>query len=448
MAIGAIACSSGRKQVREADSFLEAGRYGAATRAYSQALDRDADNGRALIGLARARILDGDPRAAIAPAEAAQRMQTDGADAVLADALIASGRGAEALQRLPADAQRDPSWSARRLEALLASGDLAAAVELAMGVGPGSAEPGTLALAAWALARSGRTGPAHDRASAAASQALDDGALQALCAAVFDLVGDRARAGGAASLARSSSHNDPQSWLVAAALRQQGGDNEGAIRLLAMARTLSPADDRLTRDLGRLYLERGAAARAAPLLEAAIGSPTYREPTRSSGMLSAPSPLPDAERRAALAAILGDLAVARGMLGDSAGATDAREQALHLKAASAVEWLAIGEAWMANRDAARAVAAVDRALLLEPALIPALALRCRADAANGAAVRAVGACRAAFAAIPGDADIALILGGVHERRGEADQARRAYREALAVHPNDSRLLEALRRAER
>jgi tetratricopeptide (TPR) repeat protein len=448
VAIWLTACASARRQVREADALLEAGRYGAATRTYSKALERDAENTQALVGLAQARILDGDPRAAIAPAEAALRLHADGAEAVLADALIASGRGAEALQRLPPDTGLDPAWVGRRLEALLASANLPAAAELALGLDPASADAGTLAMAAWALSRIGRSGPAHDRASAAAALAMDDKAVQSLCAAVFDVVGDRARAGGAVSLARTARGSDPQQWLVAATVRQQGGDTEGAIRFLAMARALNTGDDRLTRDLGRMYLERGAAARAAPLLEAAAQSPTYAEPKSSSGMLSAPSPLSDGDRREALGAILNDLAVARGLLGDQAGAINAREEALLLRTASAGEWLAIADAWLSASQPARAAAAVDRALAKEPSLVPALVLRCRADALVGVADRAVGTCRAAFAAAPGNADVALILGSVHERRGEADQASRAYKEALQINPKDSRLIEALRRTER
>src|SRR5262245_28491466 len=130
LAIVLAACGGGGKMVRKGDGYLDKGHYPAAIRTYKDVLDKNPDNERALLGTARAWIAAGHPDRAVSPARRAAGLGSTDARIVLVEALVATGRGAEAVeeaeQALASLDERDESPKLVRLlaEARLSMGDL------------------------------------------------------------------------------------------------------------------------------------------------------------------------------------------------------------------------------------------------------------------------------------------------------------------------------------
>ena len=126
-----IGCGASRSQLRKAEGYLADGRSGAAVRAYEKVLERRPGMPEALLGISRAWIADDKPEQAIVPAQVASELGQKGAREALGQALILTGRGADAVAPLQGARKDDKKPSADLLlllaEATLASGDVAAA---------------------------------------------------------------------------------------------------------------------------------------------------------------------------------------------------------------------------------------------------------------------------------------------------------------------------------
>ncbi len=436
-----------RRQVRHGDAALAAGKTSVALHAYRSALERRPEDGRALLGLAKALLADGDPDAAVAPARAAHAAEVRGADLVLARALVEVGQGAEAralAEAAAAQAPKDPAAQALVVEATLASGDLKAAraaAERLEQLDPGAPER---ALAAWVRARSGDLKGAADLASKAAATGLDDSRVQSEAAAVLLLCGEQAgaRAAAKAAVARGASAG---AWAREASRRDQGGDREGAIRLLSWAVALDPDDGRMAATLGQLYLARGADERAAALLERAVSLHPYRDPKVSGVTVARPDDWPEAVRRQKAAEVLRALAIARGNIGDARGAAGALQQAVELSQGSAADWLAVADAWERAKVTDATLEALQRAISADAANLGARLRLARGLAAAGQLGAAIAQARVAWERNPRDVEAALLLGSLYEQRGERAQARDLYETVLRYNPGESRLREALTR---
>src|SRR4030095_13498307 len=98
LAIVLAACGGGGKMVRKGDVSLDKAHYPAAICTYKDVLDKNPDNVKALLGTARAWIAAGHPDRAISPARRAAGLDSLDARIVLVEALVATGRGAEAVE--------------------------------------------------------------------------------------------------------------------------------------------------------------------------------------------------------------------------------------------------------------------------------------------------------------------------------------------------------------
>lgn len=440
------ACGA-RRDTRKGDAALAEGRVSVALRAYRSALERRPEDGRALLGLASALLADGDPDAALAPARAAHEAGVRGSEFVLARALLDVGQGASALPLLTEveGPRADPEQLALRVEALLASGDLGGAASAASSLlETEDLPPAGRALAAWTLFRAGDARRAASEASLAAAGALDDPRVQAEAAAVLSGSGDAAGARGAAKAAIRLGASAP-ALSREAARRDQGGDREGAIRLLSWAAALDPDEGRIFADLGQLYLARGSAERAAAYLEQAVGLPPYKDPSVGGVTLARPQDWAESTRRQKLAEVLRALGRARLDTGDARGSAAALQQAAELAATGAAEWVAVADAWERAKVQSAVFKALERALALKPDDLQTRLRLARALRDAGQLGPAIGQARVAWEGAPRDVEAALLLGELYEARGERSAARDLYTTVLRAHPGESRLVEALRR---
>lgn len=445
--IGLVAagCGVGR-QVRRGDAALEAGHISAANQAYRAALDKKPGEPRALLGLARAALIDGDPEAALVPARTAYEAGAAGAPAIYAAALLASGQGADALAPAEAALKVDPrDTEARALlaEAHLATGDLKAALVDAQGLE--DAAPRGQALAGWLYARTGDLKKAEALVSTAAARGLDDRQVQAEAAAVFMLADNPAAARAAARAATALGANAAH-LARDAARRDQGGDREGAIRYLAWSFALNGEDGRVAASLGQLLLAQGDAARAVGFLDRALTLAPYKDPKVSAVTVARPDDWPEPTRRQKVAEVQRAIAYARERLGDARASAVALEAATLIVTSDAAAWLAVADAWERARDPVAAREALVRAVTADSGN-PKARMRLAGNlSAAGQINTAVGHARAAWEANPRDPEAALLLGGLYEARGENQVAREIYQTTLRYVPTNKALLEALRRA--
>ena len=129
-ALGATACNSPRKLLKQAEVYMEAERYSAAVRTYDRVLEKRPGEPRALVGMARAWLETNQPEQALTPARVAAETQVPGGQEVLIDAMIANGQGRDAVERAERVAKSGGGAVAWRrvAEARLAAGDLKGAV--------------------------------------------------------------------------------------------------------------------------------------------------------------------------------------------------------------------------------------------------------------------------------------------------------------------------------
>ena len=437
-------CGASR-QIHKGDAALAEGHLSSANQAYRAALARTPGEPRALLGMARVALDDHDPEAAIVPARGAYEAGAKGAAVVYARALLEGGQGRDALAPAQAALKADPEdLEARALisEALLATGDLAGALEVAKGLE--GASPRGRSLEGWLYARTGDMARASALVSQAAASGLDDVAVQTEAAAVLTLAGESAsaRAAARAAVALGASAGP---LAKEAARRDQGGDREGAIRRLAWAYALDGDDGRITAKLGELLLAQGDAARAAGFLDRALTLAPYRDPKVSKVTVARADDWSEPVRKQQVAEVQRALAYARGQIGDTRGAAAALEQAALLNGADAASWLAIADAWERARDLPAAREALSRAVSADASNATARLRLARSLAAAGQVGPAIGHARAGWELDPRNPDAALLLGSLYEARGETQSAREVYRVALGYVPGNKGLSEALSR---
>jgi Putative Zn-dependent protease, contains TPR repeats len=139
------------------------------------------------------------------------------------------------------------------------------------------------------------------------------------------------------------------------------------------------------------------------------------------------------------------LAEALRRTGDLARAETAAAEALRLSPEDA-DALVIGAELRLDRGAAgEARALLERALLHEPGRLDALLGLAAADFAEGRALDAEARLAEILRVQPRYAGVYRVRGEHLERIGDRQGAVRAYRQALAVQPDDRRAREGLRR---
>lgn len=448
------ACSGVRKNLRQADAYLEDGRWTAAIRTYEKVLDKKPGDPRALMGVAEAWIESGSPEKALVPAQVALEMKAPGSAAALARALLANGRGREAvapIESARAEGDRDPSLPLLLADARLAAGDIPGAISAAEEALPLGGGPGAASTAAWAHMRAGACERATTLAARAVTAALDDGGVQAEAAAVFRGCGQSEQADAAANTARALSEDEVQSWYDEAARYSAGGDTEGALRRMSRLRATFPTDGRFAKDLGGLWLTLGDPSRAEANLARALALPPYADGSQVEGIRFADrraDALTPEQRRAEAARLWAILAEARRDLGKKAGVAEALEMAAReARSTDPNEWLAAARAWMEAGQHGSGIAAAQQAVALRPDHPATQITAAELHATAGDVGRAIGHARVAWNLDPTDLDVSLMLVDLYLSRGENREARRIAEVALSHHPGEARLRDALKRAQ-
>ena len=447
------ACNSTRKLLIQAEEYMADERYPAAVRTYDQVLKNSPGEPRALVGLARAWLETKQPEKAITPAQVAAETEVAGGRQVLVDALLANGRGLDALDLAAelADSSSNPIAWRRLTEVRLAAGDLPGAVasaEKSLELGGGSSAQ---SLAAWTHARDGNCERATGLAGRAATGAPNDITVQAEAAAVFRQCMEAAQAQAASSTARTLLNRGPFDEEEEAMRRQKGGDLEGAIRRLSWLRSIYPEEGLYARHLGILWADVKIWGRAEAELVAALRLPPFAIATTAAGVQFADrrsEQLTPDQRQAAVAQIWTELSRVRSQAGDIGGMAEAlEERARSLRSTNAEDWLKAAQAWSLSASPARGVEAAMRAVDLAPDSYEARKVATMVLATAGIKDRAIGHGRNAWAIRPGDPELALLLGQLHISRGEMRDARSILTEGFKANPNDPRLHDALRRLE-
>ena len=443
-------CATIGSRLRKADTYMEEGRNAAAVRIYEEVLEKRPSEPRALLGVARAWIASGEPERAIAPAQVAVEAGVPGGQRVLARALLAVGRGADARKPAAAALEEtpdDPQAELLLAEAHLAAAELGPATDLAERAMQHAGGPPALSLAAWVYLRTGNEDRARTLAVRAAGRALDDAAVQAEAAAVLRTLADAAEAEGAARTARTLLSATGQDWEHEAARRVKGGDIEGAARLLARLRAIYPEDGEHAWQLGQVWLARGAPALAAAELAAALELAPYSEGGGGSGVMvadRASDRLTAEQRKAARAQIGRTLSEARSRLGDLTGAAAAMQIAMEATAEPATsDLLALAVLWEKASQPDRALLVIQQALDRDQNNPNAHRRAAHLLAARGEVGAAIGHGRLAWDLDPGKAEDALLLATLYRSRGEEREARRLLGAAIQRNPGDARLREAL-----
>jgi tetratricopeptide (TPR) repeat protein len=452
--LGLAGCSGVRKNLRKADGYLEDGRWSAAIRTYQKVLEKKPGEPRALMGVAEAWIQSGEPEKALVPAQVAAEVKAPGATVALGRALLANGRGKDAvapLEAARADGDTDPTLALLLAEARLAAEDIPGAVSAAEEALPAGGGPAASSLAAWAHMRAGSCDRAKRLAARAITAALDEPSVQAEAAAVFRGCADAEQAGAAANTARALVDEDAQVWFDAAARYSNGGDTEGALRRMSWLRATFPTDGRFAKDLGGLWLALGDAGRAEANLTAALKLPPYADGAEVQGIRFADrraDALTPEQRREEAARLWGILAKARGKLGDKAGVAEALEMAAREgRSTNPNEWLEAARAWMDAGKPGSGIEAAQQAVALRPDHPLTQLTAAEAYAKAGDTARAIGHGRVAWNLEPTNLDTSLMLADLYLSRGENREARRIVEVALSHHPGEPRLKAALKRAQ-
>jgi tetratricopeptide (TPR) repeat protein len=450
LALALLACGGARSLNKKADSYYDDGRYLAAARTYERALEKKPGEPHALVGVSRSWVAAGQPQKAIVPAQVAVEKKANGAVEAYAKALIASGRGTEALaaaEQAIAEGGKDPAFHALIAEVRLAMGDLPAARTAADAAVAGGGDGGDQALAAWIHARSGVCSSAMPLASQASTLGINDMSIQAEAAAVYRMCGDRTRAEALASEARALALDGGKRLVEEANLRLTGGDAEGAIRKLYALRTVYPEDGVYAQQLGYVWLKLRAWDRASVELSAALKLDPFFTGTTVGGVQAVSasnSAMTPEERARAVSEIWGALADARQGMNDLRGMASAREQSMLARGKpSAQEWMVQADLWDRARDPEAAIRAARFAVELDPNLLGAHLLCSRLYTLQGDLDRAIGHGRRVWELNPGHVENALSLAKLQLSRGDTNEARRVLEVSLARVPGDKRLAEAL-----
>lgn len=451
---GLVGCSGVRKNLRKADGYLEDGRWSAAIRTYQQVLDTKPGEPRALMGVAEAWIRAGEPEKALVPAQVAAAVHAEGSAAALAKALLANGRGREAvplLEQALGGAAPDVELMMLLAEARLAAEEIRGAVSAAEDALPAGGGARASSLAAWLHLRAGDCNRAIRLAARSTTAALDNASVQAEAAAVFRGCAAPDEASAAANTARALIDDDARVWFDTAARHSSGGDTEGALRRMSWLRAAFPTDGRYARELGGLWMALDEAGLAEANLRTALTLPPYADGAEVQGIHFADrraDALTPEQRRSEAARLWGVLAKARSILGDASGVAEALEMAAReARSTDADQWKEAAQAWLAAGHPARAIASAQKAVSLQPDHPVMQVTAAEAYARSGDLGRAIGHGRVAWNLEPSNLDTSLMLADLYLSRGENREARRIVEIALGHHPKEPRLRAALRRAQ-
>jgi tetratricopeptide (TPR) repeat protein len=442
-----------QRWVKQGNEELSNDHPNAAARAYREALKREPSLATALRGLAASHLAREEPIRAILPAQRALRSGDPQARAILAEALILTGRPADAKTSLQAGLATDPAhhaWLRLHVEATLASGDLTGAAELSESLA-GVDRPQAQAMRGWALARAGQAKAAAEVAARLIEMAPESARYQTEAAAIFREAGQSGPRDLARDIARSNLPSSPSDLLREATFHLKGGDIEGAIRRLSWARALYPLNSEVPRQLGMSYAQRGDWSRAARELAAALSMPPFSQNrvVHSVQVAHAGGISRESRRRNAVVAMATRLGEAHANLGERRLAAAAWQLAVHTNPrASTADYVAVAKAWELAGDIDKMGAVAYTVSQLAPRDADAQHAMSRALAASGNLDAAIGYGQRAWDLAPRDVGIAVYLGELYERRREMPSARQVYQASLRHNPGDTRLLLGLQRAGR
>lgn len=454
LVLGLVACSGKGALLHKADGYLADERYSAAARTYERVLEKRPGDPAALIGVASAWIGAGEPEKAIVPAQVAAEKRVRGADAVMARALLLTGRGVEGLPYAETALSDSPENAALVLlvgETHLAKADFTGAREKADAAVELKGGAAAYAFAAWMHGRTADCPGAISLAGHAATAAVTDAWVQAEAAAAFRLCGDTERASATSSAARALLPGGPGPLLAEADRILRGGDQEGGLRRYSALRAVYPEDGRFAAQIGRVWLHRKVYDRAAAELAYALALPPYAAIQATGGIQVADrrsDGLSPEERDKQVAQLWTDLADARLGMRDLRGVAEARQRAG--EAANRKEplvWFTIAESWDRAGDKAAAFAAARHAIELDNNFQPAHVLCMRLFAAAGDIDHAIGHGRLAWELNPGDVATTLLLAALYQRRNDVSEARQILSVTAERVPDNAAVREALKKLE-
>jgi tetratricopeptide (TPR) repeat protein len=454
------ACGGGGKLVRKGDGYLDKGHYPAAIRTYKDVLDKNPDNVKALIGTARAWVAAGHPDRAVSPARRAAGLGSLDARIVLVEALVATGRGAEAVEEaeraLASVDERDDNPKLVRLlaEARLSTGDLeGASRDLATAL-ERMHDPELMSLAAYLAFRTGDVPRAKELIERAADSGIGQpeiASVEADAAALFMLFGDDDRYRESINILKSLVPDAEHLYLDQAVALDAAGSVESSLRYLHWSFALDPEDGRVARHIGLLYhraqsweLALGFLQRAAKLqpYTARNSDVGVRYETTSTGSLSAEQIQTESVE------LITAMAECYEKLDRPLDAAATWEKALAMSnSATPADWLRVALVWERAGQADRAVKAAFVAVDRDSHNGEGQFLLAREYARAGDVDNAIGRARLAWQLLPNNPEVALFLGRLYEKRLDYGAAREAYATQLGRSPTDGRLRDALRSLE-
>lgn len=435
--------------MRKADRYLEEGRAKAAARLYDDVLVDHPDRQDALVGAALAWSLAEEPQTALARAERAQAEGARGGEEGHARALLALGRGAEAIPLLERIDQ--PLLLA---EAELAAGRVGDARSV---LPPPGSDPDADVLGAWLIFRQAEPDACArlvPLAMGAARLAVEDAGVNAEASWLVSACGQAEPARELHLVARAFEQQQAEDRLRRATLRLQGGDPEGAARQLARAEALWPQDGRVARELGLAWLEADQPALAIAALRRALPLPPYEQDPQQHEIIVGGHGLAPQARAALVQDLWRVLALAHERGGQAVDAASAQERALLAAPdANAEAWAAQARRWVEVGAGRRGIEAARHAIQLQHDSWVAWTALSEASLAAGQAPDAVGAGRRAWAMAPGRPEAAVALARAALAVGEPAEAQRVLESALKelgprVHALSPTMVALLREAAR
>jgi len=423
VALGATACSSARRALRQGDEWMEQQRHHAAARAYERGLDDHPDHFELGVAAAEAWLEAGEPQKALLHARSTADSGDPHAIGVLAEALIATHQHREALDVLQAQLESDPSNARYALmaEAHLGLGDLGSATRLAARAAARGA-PRALALHGWLLARQGELQAAQEAANRARKVALDDATVQAEAAATLLLAGDTGGAQEAAGRAVMRNPAVADGWAEQAARRFEADDLEGALRLSMRVFALRTDDAGTAWRAGVIWLRLGVYERAADMLTQALNLPPYASGEAGNDVyVAGKGDIAPEDRQQARRAMGIALADAYRALGDLEHEGEALLLAVHA-GAGADEMYRLSKVWKQLGHLLEAQDMAVRALTADPGHVDAALEVSRWYGENGKIDDAIRYALSAWQQRRGHVELGAWLAQLYEQRGEIDLA--------------------------
>ncbi|MGB0638069.1 MAG: tetratricopeptide repeat protein [Myxococcota bacterium] len=444
------ACGPAR-WVKEGDEHLSNNRPDAAASMYQKALDKDPGYSEALRGIAAAHIERENPVRAIIPAQRATKAGDMAARRYLAEALITTGRSAEAIKTLTKGREAHPDNPAYRrllVEALNAAGEHEKAADTADELLIDINTVDARLLHAWVNVRANRMDAAVTLATDATTLAPEDGEAQALCAAIFWEANRKDDFEKTHKRAKAFLPASPADFQRSASWRQKEGDPEGAIRTLAAARAAYPGNGPVARDLGLLYFSQKAWPEAIRHLDGALQLPPFAGEKTVSGVqtMTTGDTLVSNQRRTDTIEVANRLGDAYTKVKRHSKAAQAWQLAINQTLQpTAQDVLAVAKAWEKAGNVNAMGQLAQQAASIEPSNAEAHFLLAKAFDGAGNLEWAIRHSRKSWELNPESAEVALFLGGLYESRGEKRTARELYRDAVRRHPSNAIIYAAFER---